>query len=371
MTGGTTDRKNGLGEITAQERRADELKALSWLRTEIQKEGLDKATPVLALSLLAFHLATMLAGITMFVMFDMMWVKALALVVSTYGALGIGMTGHNASHHAVTGSTTIDRRITFFTMTVLLGISANYWWHKHIRLHHTAPNHIGIDSDIDLLPFFALNQDEIREGRGWRRLHRVQHLIFPVFISLNMLNLKQTGVRYLIAELRRKKIRTKIWTDIACLCLHMVLFLIGPALFWPFWQVVGFCLLREIFNGYTMFMAVAPAHFPAEARFVKATAGKPGFLVGQIHTTVNYRTGFWGWLVCLGAEYQIEHHLLPTANPLKMRRISEIVEAFCRRHGYPYRRLGWREGIVKSLRAIADPKPVHHFGDLIGPPSPQ
>ena len=91
-----------------------------------------------------------------------------------------------------------------------------------------------------------------------------------------------------------------------------------------------------------------------------------GLLAGQIYTTVNFRTGFWGRLVCLGAEYQIEHHLLPEANPLKMRRISPIVEAFCRRHHYPYRQLGWAEGVVKSLRIVRHPKPVYRLGDLLG-----
>jgi fatty acid desaturase len=251
-------------------------------------------------------------------------------------------------------------------MTVLIGFSANYWWHKHIRLHHAAPNHIGIDSDIDLLPFFALNQDEIRDARGWRRqLFRVQHLIFPFCISLNSVNLQQTGIRYLIGEFRRKKIRpARLWTDVACLCLHALLFLVGPALVWPLRDVVILWLLREALNGYALFAVAAPAHFPAEARFIRATAGEPGFLAGQTYTTVSFRTGFWGRLVCLGAEYQIEHHLLPNANPLKMRRVSEIVEAFCLQHGYPYRRLGWGEAIVKALRVVGDPKPVHHLGDL-------
>jgi fatty acid desaturase len=358
------------GVMTPLQTRAEEFKALSELRAEIRRVGLDKPTPVMAVAVLVFHIAVMLGGIAGILLFEPLWLRALALAVSTYGALGIGMTGHNASHCAVTGSRKVDRALTYLTMTVLNGIAASYWWHKHVRMHHAAPNHIGVDDDIDLLPFFALNEDEVRAARGWRRrLYRVQHWLFPFGIALSMLNLQQTGVRFLIAEFRRRERRRgELWADVACLGLHYTLFIALPALIWPLWQVICFYLLREVLNGYIVFAAAAPAHFPAEARFVKVDGEALGPLAGQIFTTVNFRTGFWGRLVCLGAEFQIEHHLLPEANPLKMPRVSKIVEAFCRRHGYPYRQLGWGEGVVKALRVASEPKRVYHrMAELIEP----
>ena len=141
--------------------------------------------------------------------------------------------------------------------------------------------------------------------------------------------------------------------------MHLALFNAVPALIWPLWQVIGFYLLREVLNGYLMFAAAAPAHFPAEAHFIKVDNEALGPLTSQTYTTVNFRTGFWGRLVCLGGEYQIEHHLLPDANPLKMPQVSAIVTVFCRRYGYPYRQLGWREGIAKALRVMSEPKRVY------------
>ncbi len=347
--------------------RTEELVALSELRALIRQEGLDRPTPVPALAVLLFHVATMLGGIAVFLLFEVLWIRVLALLVSTYGALGIGMTGHNASHYAVTGLKTIDRGLTYLTMTVCNGIAATFWRHKHVRLHHVAPNNIGVDSDIDLMPFFALSQEEVAQATGWRRkFFRIQHWIFPLAVSLNMLNLKLQGVSYLIGELRgQRRWRATVWVDIACLSLHVTAFLIVPALFFPIWQVIGFYVLREVLHGYVLFAVAAPAHFPAEARFVKADSEGSGLLARQIYTTVNFRTGFWGRLVCLGAEYQIEHHLLPEANPLKLARTSKIVEAFCHRYGYPYRSFGWGEAIVKSLLALRNPKPTYRIDDLI------
>jgi linoleoyl-CoA desaturase len=353
--------------MTGLRTRADELKALSELRAQIRREALDRPTPLLGLAILLFHVVVMLAGLAIFVASDPLWLRVPAIVLSTYGGLGIGMTGHNASHGAVTGAKRVDRALTYLTMTVFAGFSAHYWCHKHIRLHHSAPNNIGRDTDIDLLPFFALNEDEVRRAQGWqRRLYRVQHWLFPLAIGFNAMNLQRSGWLYLWRELRHgsgsRRQRMALWTDVGCLVLRVVLFLALPMLIWPPAAVIGVHMLREILNGYALFAGAAPAHFPAEAKFIKGDDA--GFLTGQIHTTVNFRTGFWGRLVCLGAEYQIEHHLLPEANPLKMRRVSTIVEAFCSRHRYPYRRLGWAEGIVKSLGAVRQPKPVYQLCDL-------
>lgn len=341
--------------------RAAELKALSELRAAIRHAGLNRPTPLRAIAVLVLHVVVMLGGLVGFLTIEPPLWRVLALAASTYGALGVGMSGHNASHCAVTGRRRVDRALTYVTMSLLSGILATYWWHKHVRVHHGAPNHVGVDDDINLLPFFALNEDEVRKARGWhRRLYRLQHWLFPFAVALNILNLQLSCVRFLIREFRqRKQWRGPLWADATCLGLRFTLFIAVPAMIWPFWQVLGLFVLRDVINGYAMFAAVAPAHFPAEARFVKEDIERLGPISRQSYTTVNFRTGFWGRLVCLGAEYQIEHHLVPDANPLKMPQVSEIVESFCRRCGYPYRQLGWMEGIAKSLRVLKQPKHVY------------
>jgi fatty acid desaturase len=356
--------------MTVLRTRADEVRALAELRAEIHAAGLDRQTPLLSLSILAVHVVLMFGGLIVFVVAEPLWLRLVALALSTYGALGVGMTGHNASHYTVTGNKHADRAVTYFTMALCHGISACYWRVKHIRLHHVAPNNNAFDTDHDLLPFFALSQEDVDKATGWqRKLHRVQHVVFPFAVSLNMLNLKIWGLRHIRSELMSpRRWRASLWIDIACVSTHFTALVVVPAFFWPLWQVVAFFLMREALHGYIMFAAAAPPHFPAEAKFVKADPHGPGVLAGQVYTTVNYRTGFFGRLACLGAEYQIEHHLVPEINPLKSNQVSEIVRKFCARYGYPYRSFGWWEGIVKAVQAVAHPKPIEHIEDLIAAP---
>jgi hypothetical protein len=71
------------------------------------------------------------------------------------------------------------------------------------------------------LPFFALSQEDLQRATGWQRqLHRVQHLLFPFAVSLNMLNLKIWGIRHLVSELKGpRRWRRDLWADIGCVAL--------------------------------------------------------------------------------------------------------------------------------------------------------
>jgi linoleoyl-CoA desaturase len=336
------------------------------LKKRVKQERLCEPTPLIASSVYLLHVATMLSGIYVCISSDNLLISGMALLISTYGAVGVSTSAHCASHGTATYNRRIDRALTFFGFPLLLGVSEAYWRHKHIRVHHAHPNNIDIDDDIDLKPFFILSEDEQKRYTGWRlRFYNIQHWVFPLALALNTINVQQTSLRYLVKELRqRKRLTISDWADIACLSGHMIAFLLVPSWWWSWQEVAGFYLLREALSGYAAFALFAPAHFPAEAKFVKTEEEQLDLVGRQLYTTVNYRTGFLGRLVCSGVQYQIEHHLLPQANQHKMRRISEIVQEFCRQHGYPYRTLGWWEAIVKSWLAIKMLKPVHSAEQL-------
>ena len=83
------------------------------------------------------------------------------------------------------------------------------------------------------------------------------------------------------------------------------------------------------------------------------------FLLLQTATTINFRGGPIGRLLCGGVDYQIEHHLFPTISPRHYRQMSRHVKAFCDRHGYPYRSESWGRAIWQSVMTFRRPKPIH------------
>jgi len=116
---------------------------------------------------------------------------------------------------------------------------------------------------------------------------------------------------------------------------------------------------RMVLVGYGMFLVAAPAHFPAEAVYLDRTSLESvDFFWHQAAATLNIEVGWFGYLLFSGADHQIEHHLFPGISHVHYRQMQPEVEAFCRRYGLPYRRIGWLSGIWKSYRTLMSPKAV-------------
>jgi linoleoyl-CoA desaturase len=309
---------------------------------------------------LAFFLVLHLGGIALFLAADNLWVRIAAVWIFAYGGLGVSTNTHTSSHNASTHSMRLNRALTYFGYTFLVGTAAHYWWNKHCVVHHPAPNVIEVDDDANLMPFFVLNERELRESRGFARFfYRIQWMLIPLALAFNMFFTEYQGWRFLLPILADpKRRRTAHWIDLGVLILHILVWIVAPMFFFSPGHVLAFYALRNALIGYAMFIAFAPAHYPVEASFVDKSQLAEDYVLLQTATTINFRTGFFGRLACGGVDYQIEHHLFPGVPHHYYPEMSRVIEDYCRRHGYPYRTLGWGEAIWKSLVVFYHPKKV-------------
>ncbi len=336
----------------------DSLKAL---QAEFRRRGWHRRATGVILTQFAVVLAMTFGGLAIFVFSPSYPVKALGMFVSVLGSLGISTQAHTASHGTVSSKDWLNRFLTYLGYPVLLGLSVTYWRHKHIFLHHKAPNVDGHDDDIRLMPLFALTEEQVRNsGRLARFYHRyIQWLVVVPAIGLNAFNTQAWGWGFLLQRLACKRTRTlSTWVDLGALVLNLLLWIGLPCLFFPVHLVLLTHALRWALIGYGMFAVFAPAHFPAEAVIADSSQRAADYVLRQTATTVNFRTGPLGRLLCAGVEYQIEHHLFANFSHVYYPAMSPLIREFCERHGYPYRTLGWGEGIIKSLLAFARPRPL-------------
>lgn len=309
---------------------------------------------------LGLHLTLCFGGLAIGIRAGNLAVQAAGFLLSTAGALGITTNTHTSSHFATAANASFNRFLTYFGYTFLFGTSATYWWHKHCVVHHPTPNLIGIDEDANLMPWFALNKNEVDGSRGWQRLFfTVQWVVIPIAIGLNVMNTQRQGWKFLLRILLdRKSSKPAHWLDLGVLFLHAVTWILLPMMFFAPIDVLKVYLLEMILVGYGMFIAFAPAHYPGEAAFASASEKDKDFVLRQTVTTVNFRTGAIGRLLCSGVDYQIEHHLFPGVPHVYYPALSSIVQTFCEENNYPYRTLGWMEGVWKALLTFSNPKPV-------------
>jgi fatty acid desaturase len=334
---------------------------LKTLQAEFRRRGWHRRATGALLAQFAAVLAVMLGGLAVFVLVPNYAVQAFGLLVSTLGMLGVSTQAHSASHGAFSDKKWQNQFLTYLGYPVLLGLSATYWLTKHVATHHKSPNIDGFDDDIHLQPLFALTHEQVQNsGRLVRFYYRyIQWLVVVPAISLNALNMQRWGWLYLFGKLARPRSRTLAhWLDLGALALHLVLWIGLPMLFFPAGAVLLAYVLRMAVLGYVIFAAFAPAHLPEEAAIVDLSQRHADFALRQTATSLNYRTGPLGRLLCAGVEFQIEHHLFPNYSHVYYPAMSRLVREFCERHGYPYRTLGWGEGILKSLLAFARPRPL-------------
>jgi fatty acid desaturase len=335
--------------------------SLAELRKEFTVRGWHRKATTRVVSGLLLNFAIALAGIYIFVLYDDLLVRVCAMILSTAGSMGVGTNTHTSSHYATSEKRWVNEFLTFFGYPVFLGLSACYWWHQHVVIHHPAPNVIGVDDDADLAPWFARTKEEVQRSTGLRRFfyEKLQFFVFPLALGFNGFNMQKSGWTRLIGTLCRqgRMVNKRHWIDLGAMILHYIVWMAIPMIYFAPADVLGFYVLRTCLMGYAMFTVLAPGHFPQEAVCFSKAQKDSDYLLVQTAATVNFRTGVIGKLICSGLEYQIEH-LFPNISHVYYPKMAGLVRGFCLENGLPYRCYEWDVVIWKCLLMLRSPSPV-------------
>jgi linoleoyl-CoA desaturase len=335
------------------------------LQVEFRRRGFYRPPTVRILLEWVYNLTLTFGGLAAWWLFESWWLKAAGLLVSTLGLTGVTTSAHTAAHGTALPWPTANRVLTYFGYPFIVMMSAHYWRHKHNVVHHPAPNIVGVDADCDLMPFFAMNEAEVRSaGRVLGFYYRrVQGWVFPLAVTVNGFNVQRVSWMYLVEQLRdATRRRPAHWIDLSVLLAHIGVFIVAPCLLLSVGEGLMLYFLRIALMGHFMFFAFASAHFPAEADLVASGPEEGDPVMRQTQGTVNFRTGWIGGLACNGVGYQIEHHLFPGICHVHYPRVAPLVREFCERNGYPYRTLGWGEAVLKSYAALFRPRALQPAG---------
>jgi linoleoyl-CoA desaturase len=338
------------------------MEGLAELQREFVRRGWNRKATGRIVVELAIHLLIALGGLAVVVFTDNIFLRGAGLIVSTLGLIGVATNTHTSTHYASSDRRWFNQALSYFGFPFCLALSATFWWHKHVDLHHSAPNVIGVDEDADLLPWFALTNRDVAGSRGLKRWYfkHVQFLIFPLALAGNGFQMQLAGWLHLFKILpHRNRRKPAHWIDLAALTLHYVVWVGLPCLFFPVSHVLLLYALRIVLAGYVLYAVVGPGHLPAEAARVDGSLEEMDHMLLQTACTVNFHTGPVGRWLCSGLEYQVEHHLFPSVSHPYYPKISPVVQDYCRRHGLPYRSYSWPRAIWLSWSVLRQAQPVH------------
>jgi fatty acid desaturase len=332
---------------------------LAEIRAGVAELGLDRPAPARVLLELAVHTTLLGLGLAGFLAFEAWSLRGAALALAMLGHVGVTTNAHTWAHRSGHRSRRFNDVVAFFSGNFVSGISFLFWHDKHNRRHHASPNVQGLDPDHDFAPLIALTEADLDGRHGLSRLwYRWQWLVVPGLLAFMIPRMKLEGVGFAWSELRRGPRRALAGLDLVVLAA-------SSAAWWglPLWlgtlaDAVVLNAVREATLSYALFAIFAPAHVPREALFLGGRIPED-VVLEQTATTLDYRAGRVASFFLSGLQYQIEHHLVPGLSHDRYARVRPIVEAACRRHGYPYRVRSWGSALRETLAVLRTPKPVH------------
>ncbi len=332
------------------------------LTFEIKRRGLYGRDTRQVIIELLIHILISIVGIILFIVFENTLARTASALLMASGLLGVGTHTHNSSHYASTEKNTLDDLLTYLGYSFILGFSALFWRYKHCIVHHSNPNILGVDEDIDLMPFFAVTETDAKNAKGLAKFYYsyIQPVIFPFMISLTAFNIQRQAWIFLIRALSDSKRRKMAhWIDLSCNILHIVAWIFIPMFFFSPLDVIAFYMLRNVLVGYALFFMLGSSHLPIEAACSVEEQQHAEFALKQTAATINIHTNRYGRFIMSGLDYQIEHHLFRGISYTRLPELSELVKEYCKYHNYPYHTLGFFEASWKTIAVFYTPKPVH------------
>src|SRR5262249_55738311 len=155
----------------------------------------------------------------------------------------LGFLGHDAGHRQIFHSTRKNEIVTLIMGNLLIGMGNGWWLDKH-NAHHSHPNEVDMDPDIDL-GVLAFSDEDVRGKKGIQRLIvKHQKFFFFPLLSLLGLDLQQRSIVYLL----RNKDKNRL-IEALLLTLHHVLYVgilfscLNP------WQAVLFMVIHQMLFG--------------------------------------------------------------------------------------------------------------------------
>lgn len=263
------------------------------------------------------------------------------------GLLGINLAliGFNVMHEG--GHQSFSRHswinsISAYSLNILGG-NSSFWKVKHNVNHHTYTNIEGMDSDIDVLPFMRLHDEQ---PRFW--FHRFQHIYWVLLYGISYLvwifydDFQKYFTGKIAVHMEARKWNAKehfvFWfTKLAYVGVYVVLpiFMVGFAK-----ALIGFIIITFICGLFISIVfqlahVVQGTQFPAPNQYSNKIENE--WAIHQVTTTANFatRSKTLYWLLG-GLNFQIEHHLFPHISHIHYPQVSKFVKEVCKEYDIVY-----------------------------------
>ena len=286
-----------------------------------------------------------------------------------------GWLGHDYAHHSVLKD---GRKQVWMNDAIACccGWLQGYelmWWKARHNTHHVATNETGNDPDIKTSPVFTFLRHYVGPGNadvlealksspaiaaGMAAAQKLQTWYFLPSIGFLHLFWRIESILYIVKRLGKMKLHA-LSLVLHYVALHFLYRDVGWAPLLVAWYLKG------LGTGCVVFAT----HY-AEERLGKGASVHEevpdvslSLAEQTVRTSRNISSRFWAFHMFTGMlSYQIEHHLFPMMPRCNYFLVKPHVEAFCKKHGLPYRQDSmWNclKRVMKALEVNGTPSLSH------------
>ncbi|HEY6531592.1 MAG TPA: acyl-CoA desaturase [Acidimicrobiales bacterium] len=293
------------------------------------------------------------------------WMGILACTSLAVSMAAVGFNiQHDANHNALfrtrgTKRLSTPNRAVGWSMYALGG-SAAQWIKGHVNAHHSAPNVVGRDDDIELAPFARLAPQQARHP--W---HRCQHLYLWALYCFTSVAIMVADVATAASQTRagdRQGNRPSVADYTVLLgtkAAFVVAMVVVPLLLHPWWIVLLGIALTLALSGLLLGVVFQLAHAVEQADFRRSDERlECTWHEWQVRSTVDFCHGqgpaarMVTWYTG-GLNYQTEHHLFPRVPHTAYPDIAVVVGEVCTKYDIPHTVQGTlREAVASHYRHL-------------------
>jgi len=321
------------------------------LKLILKKKGFLERQPVYYTKRVALLLGLFVVGIIFLFVVNNFWLQLVNALYLAFVFTQIGLLSHEAGHRQMFHESWKHDILALVGGNLLIGMSYAWWLDKH-NAHHSNPNHVDMDPDIEI-PFLEFTGLEDLSGIGKFRQFLVRHqatIFLPALLTVS-LGLQMNSVDFLL----HKKAKYRV-LELILMIAHFALYLgvIFSRFVW--WQAILFIIVHQAATGAYLGSIFAPNHKGMPVLEKESTMD---FLHRQVLTARNIHANPITDFVYGGLNYQIEHHLFPSMPRNKLKQAQQIIKPFCQTHDISYH----ETNVPQSFKEIL--QHLYHVGDVL------
>lgn len=254
--------------------------------------------------------------------FQLLMAGALAIVFTQ-----VAFLAHEAAHRQILALGPANDRLAR-VLAAVVGMSYSWWDSKHTR-HHSNPNRVGKDPDIEIDTISFIEEDAVKARGFIRAITKRQGWLFFPLLTLEGLNLHLHSFKHLFS---RESVKGR-WAELSMIFARFAIVLVPVFYFLPLGMAFAFMGVQFAVFGVYMGASFAPNH---KGMPVIDKDARLDFFTKQVRTSRNIRGGWWATWMMGGLNYQVEHHLFPSMARPHLSKAREIVREHCKTLDVPY-----------------------------------